>query len=88
MFVIACTVYLPNHIVTMFRRSYYYFVGGDAALLSTSRQAAESLYGSATRAKDAVLDAATEWAQSAYLVAKHRTPMTAMESVEGLVTGQ
>ncbi|KAI5367990.1 Putative small subunit of serine palmitoyltransferase [Septoria linicola] len=61
LFLIASVVYLPNHIMTMSRRTYYYFAG-DASLSASSRNAAETLYGTATRAADA----ASEWVQTAF----------------------
>jgi hypothetical protein len=72
MFLLASIVYLPNHIATISRRTYYYFAG-DAALMTSSRHAAETLYGSATRAGDKVLDAAAGWAQTAYQAALNRS---------------
>lgn len=66
---IASVIYLPNHIMTMSRRTYYYFAG-DAALMATSR----TLYGTATRAADV----ASEWAQTAYQTAFNRTAVEAV----------
>jgi len=82
MFTIATIVYLPDHIMTMSRRAYYY-CAGDAALLFSSRHAAETLYGTATRAGDAVLSAATGWAHNAYQAAMNRTAVTVVQEVAG-----
>jgi hypothetical protein len=59
MFLIASILYLPDHLATISRRTYYYFIGD-----------AELYYGSATRA---VRDATVGWAQSAYQAALSRT---------------
>lgn len=82
---IATIVYLPDHIMTMSRRAYYY-CAGDAPLLSKfPLQAAETFYGSATRAGDAVLEAATEWAQTVGLLgaAMNRTAVESAKEVVG-----
>ncbi|EMF15852.1 uncharacterized protein SEPMUDRAFT_81033 [Sphaerulina musiva SO2202] len=71
---IASVIYLPNHIMTMSRRTYYYFAG-DAALMATSR----TLYGTATRAADV----ASEWAQTAYQTAFNRTAVEAVAQEGG-----
>lgn len=73
MLLIATILYLPNHIMTISRRTYYYFAGD--ATISTSRQAA----GTATKAGTAVLDAATTWAQTAYQAAMNKTAAAAQE---------
>lgn len=74
MLLIATILYLPNHVMTMSRRTYYYFAG-DATISSNSRQAAET----ATKAGTAVLDAATTWAQTAYQAAMNKTAAAAQE---------
>lgn len=73
MLLIATILYLPNHIMTISRRTYYYFAG-DASN-STSRQAAET----ATKASKAVLDAAATLAQTAYQAAVNGTPAAKQE---------
>lgn len=73
MLLIATILYLPNHIMTISRRTYYYFAGD--ATISTSRQAAET----ATKAGTAVLDAATTWAQTAYQAAMNKTAAAVQE---------
>lgn len=86
MLLIASFLYLPDHIMTMSRRTYYYFAG-DAGH-SNSRQAAETLYETATKAGDAVLGAASEWAQTAYEAAANKTaanvPAAASEVAEAV----
>lgn len=62
MVLLASILYLPDHLVTISRRAYYYCAGDH----NGPRQAAESLYGTATRAGDAMYDAATAWAHNAY----------------------
>lgn len=84
MLLIASSLYLPDHISTISRRTYYYFLG-DAELAVASKQAAETLYGTATRAGDAVLDAATGWAQTAIQAAMNRSSTGA--AVEEAVAG-
>lgn len=62
MVLLASILYLPDHLVTISRRAYYYCAGD----YNGPRHAAESLYGTATRAGDAMYDAATAWAHNAY----------------------
>ena len=64
LFTVASILYLPDHIVTISRRAYYYFAGdGDNHLVDT---AASQLGDTASKASEAVLDAATELAEAAY----------------------
>ncbi|EME47882.1 hypothetical protein DOTSEDRAFT_123261 [Dothistroma septosporum NZE10] len=60
MVLIATIVYLPGHVKFLTLRAYYY-MSGDAALVTSSRQAADKLMGSATE----VLDAASGWYHAA-----------------------
>lgn len=68
MFSIATVLYLPNHILTISRRAYYYFAG-DTTLVDTSRTAASQLGDTASKASEAMLGAATELAEAAYQAA-------------------
>jgi len=61
MFSIMCFLYLPNHIVTMSRRAFYYFAG-DAQLADASRH----LGVTASKASEAVGSTATDLAGAAY----------------------
>lgn len=65
MFTIACCVYLPNHIMFISRRAYYYFAG-DAAIFDASRTAASQIGGRASKASEAVMGAATSLAGAAF----------------------
>jgi len=75
MFSIMCFLYLPNHIVTMSRRAFYYFAG-DAQLADASRHLGDT----AIKASKAVEGAATDLASAAYQ-ATGRTAMVAKEAV-------
>jgi len=72
LFTIACVLYLPDHVVTMSRRAYYYFAG-DAALFDLPWHAAGSIGCKASRASEAMLGAATELAASAFHAAANTT---------------
>ena len=63
-----CFLYLPDHILTISRRAYYYFAG-DAALAGASRNAAAHIGGTASKASEAVKGAATDLAGAAYQAA-------------------
>ena len=76
---IACFLYLPAHLVTISRRTYYYFAG-DAALTDASMTAASQLGGTAGKASEAVLGAATDLAGAAYQAAVN-TAAAAQEAV-------
>jgi hypothetical protein len=71
MLLIASFLYLPNHVMTMSRRTYYYFAGD--ATHSISRQAAETLRETATKAGEAVLGAASDVAETVYSAAMNKT---------------
>ncbi|KXT18539.1 hypothetical protein AC579_2258 [Pseudocercospora musae] len=62
MLALATIMYLPDHVMTISRRTYYYFAGDGS---TSPRSAAENLYGTATRAAG--------WAQTAYQAAMNRT---------------
>ena len=79
MFTLACVLYLPNHVCTIARRVYYYFAG-DAALSDASRIAASQLGGTASKASEAVVGAATDIAEAAYQAAIN-TAAAAQEAV-------
>ena len=68
MFTLACVLYLPDHLATISRRAYYYFAG-EAPLSDTSRTAASQSGGTASKASEAVLGAATDLAEAAYQAA-------------------
>lgn len=72
MFSIMCVLYLPNHIATISRRTYYYFAG-DVAV-------AAHIGGSASKASEAVMGAATDLAGAAYDAAMN-TASAAQEAV-------
>lgn len=75
MFSIMCFLYLPNHVVTMSRRAFYYFAG-DAQLADASKH----LSNTAIKASEAVKDTATDLAGAAYQATVH-TAMVAQEAV-------
>lgn len=80
MFTIGCILYLPNHIAYISRRVYYYFAG-DA------EQFASHLGGSASKASEAVVGAATDLAGAAYDAAVNTAAVAqaaAERAVEGL----
>ena len=79
MLTLACVLYLPNHICTISRRAYYYFAG-DAVLSDASRTAASQLGGTASKASEAVLGAASDLAGAAYHAAVN-TASVAQEAV-------
>ena len=79
MFTIACTLYLPNHIYEISLRAYYYFAG-DAATGDASRAAASQLGESASKASEAVMGAASDFAGAAYQAAVN-TASAAQEAV-------
>lgn len=79
MFTIACFLYLPDHISIISRRVCYYFAG-DIALLDASRTAAIQLGGTASKASEAVLGAASDFAGAAYEAAKN-TAAVAQEAM-------
>ncbi|PPJ58383.1 hypothetical protein CBER1_08071 [Cercospora berteroae] len=66
---IASVIYLPNHILTMSRRTYYYFAG-DNLNSNANGGVAERVYGTAS-----------EWAQTAYQTAFNRTGSAGVEKV-------
>lgn len=80
MLLLACIVYLPDHISTMSRRAYYYFAG-EMALKELSWQAAETLQGTATSAADSIASVASELAHSAQTTAADAT--TAVQEAVG-----
>lgn len=53
---IAAALYLPDHITIIARRSFYYWAG-DASLGNSSYKAADTIWQTAARATDAVVDA-------------------------------
>lgn len=79
MFTLACILYLPDHILTISHRSYYYFIG-DAALSNLPWQAADTIGNTASKASEAVLGAATGLAETAYQAAVN-TAAAAQEAV-------
>lgn len=70
MLLTASILYLPNHIVTISRRAFYYFAG-DTSLGDASRTAATQLGDTASKASEVVLGAATGLAEAAYEAAVH-----------------
>lgn len=64
LFLIASVIYLPNHILTMSRRTYYYFAGDNVN---------NTLAGGANGVAERVYGTASEWAQTAYQTAFNRT---------------
>ncbi|KAF2770764.1 hypothetical protein EJ03DRAFT_381763 [Teratosphaeria nubilosa] len=85
MFTLASVLYLPNHIMKMARRSFYYFAG-DAALSDLSWQAAGTLGQNASKASEAVMAAATDFAGTAYHTAVN-TAAAAQEAVHQAAEG-
>ncbi|KAH9832808.1 Pfam:DUF3317 [Teratosphaeria destructans] len=85
MFTLASVLYLPNHIMTMARRSFYYFAG-DAALSELPWQAAGILGQNASKASEAVMAAATDLAGTAYHTAVN-TAAAAQEAVHQAAEG-
>lgn len=73
MFLLASTLYLPNHLATISRRAYYYFAGDATNLFhdassSASSSSAAALFSdgtAASRASEAVCEAATGFYQAA-----------------------
>lgn len=65
MTLIAAFLYLPDHVSTISRRAFYYWAG-DASFRSTSQRAADSFWQTASKATDAVKDAASGLAGTAY----------------------
>ena len=69
-FTVACILYLPDHLATISRRTYYYFAGeaglsgGDVAWQQASAVGG-SVAETAGKASEAVMGAATEFAQTA-----------------------
>lgn len=76
MFLIMCILYLPNHISTISRRTYYYFAGEDA--VSAGRAA--HIGDTASKASEAVMGAATSLADAAYEAA-----MNTASAAQGVV---
>lgn len=63
---IAAALYLPDHIAIIARRSFYYWAGDSSLSLGTSTQkAADTLWQTAARATDAVVEAVSGFAGSA-----------------------
>lgn len=60
---IAAALYLPDHITVIARRSFYYWAG-DASLGNSSLKAADTIWQTAARATDAVVDVVTGFAGS------------------------
>lgn len=60
---IAAALYLPDHITVIARRSFYYWAG-DASLGNSSLKAADTIWQTAARATDAVVDAVSGFAGS------------------------
>jgi hypothetical protein len=82
MFSIATVVYLPNHVAIISRRLYYYFAG-DAELLDNTRTVASSFGGSASKASEALVGAASDFAGAAYQAAVN-TAEAATRAAENL----
>jgi hypothetical protein len=61
---IAAALYLPDHIAIIARRSFYYWAG-DASLGNSTQKAADTIWQTAARATDAVVDAVSGFAGSA-----------------------
>lgn len=61
---IAAALYLPDHIMTIARRSFYYWAGEGSAGNATQK-AAETVLHTATKATAAVADAVTGLAEQA-----------------------
>ncbi|CAK1362269.1 hypothetical protein CB0940_02456 [Cercospora beticola] len=72
LFLIASVIYLPNHILTMSRRTYYYFAGDNVN---------NTLAGGANGVAERVYGTASEWAQTAYQTAFNRTGSAGVEKV-------
>lgn len=53
---IAAALYLPDHVAIIARRSFYYWAG-DASLGNTSMKAADTIWQTAAKATDAVVEA-------------------------------
>jgi hypothetical protein len=68
LFTLATVLYLPDHVLTISRRTYYYFAG-DAALSDLSSQAYGTIGNVASKASEAVLGTATGFAGNAYQAA-------------------
>ena len=85
MFTIASILYLPDHVCTISRRAYYYFAG-DAVLKDASRTAASQIGGTASKASEAVLGAATEIAGALHQAAVN-TATAAQEAVNQAAEG-
>lgn len=61
---IAAALYLPDHIAIIARRSFYYWAG-DASLGNSTQKAADTIWQTAARATDAVVDAVSGFTGSA-----------------------
>lgn len=62
---IAAALYLPDHIMTIARRAFYYWAGEGSAASNATQKAAETVLDSATKATAAVVDAVTGLAEQA-----------------------
>lgn len=86
MVLIAASLYLPEHISIVARRAFYYYAG-DAEQLSTSHRVAETLRETASKATEALAEAATQLAnttQAAAVTATASAQMAASEVSAGL----
>lgn len=72
MLTLAVVLYLPNHVVTVSKRAYYYFAG-DKVLGDASRTAASRVGETASKASEAMLGAASGLAGAAYQAAVNTT---------------
>jgi hypothetical protein len=79
----ACVLYLPDHIATVSRRVYYYFAG-DAEFMDASRTVASQLGGTASKASEALVGAASDLAGAAYQAAVN-TAVVAQEAANRAV---
>ena len=70
MLTLASVLYLPDHLMTMSKRAYYYFAG-DAAPSDLPEQVFDTIAQTTSKASEALLDAATTLAETAYQAAAH-----------------
>ncbi|KAM3422601.1 hypothetical protein BST61_g90 [Cercospora zeina] len=70
---IASVIYLPNHILTISKRTYYYFAGDNLLANVTNGAAVNTLGLGANGVAERVYGTASEWAQTAYQTAFNRS---------------
>lgn len=77
---IAAALYLPDHITIIARRSFYYWAG-DASLGNSSLKAADTIWQTAARATDAVVDAVNGFSGSAAAASVQEVAHTVSEEI-------